>query len=181
MGAPWDDVARETARGDVFNLWYEKSRPFLRPDLSRLDYESEFLQAVTQARIPLGQDAFAFAVQQADLRGADQVALVFIDDPKYVRLVVVCRELQRAAGPHPMFLSGDQVATLFGIHRSWGFGMLQYLQRKGVLKLVASGGVNKANRYFYLPNFPGKEPFKVRRDEDLGNAADLGGADHDIG
>jgi hypothetical protein len=50
-----DQQAVQYDHDEVFELWYAKAKPFLRPELSKQDYYLEFMKACHRAKVPLGK------------------------------------------------------------------------------------------------------------------------------
>lgn len=67
-----------------------------------------------------------------------------------LRLIRLCRELQRTAGSGPFFLAGRTVAELLDMDPVTAWRRLTALEADGILDVVERGTRTKANRYRYL-------------------------------
>jgi hypothetical protein len=67
-------------------------------------------------------------------------------------LVALCRELQRAAGPDPFYLSARTAGTLLEVDHTTAWRWLSVLQINKVIEEVEKGSqkTGKASRYRYL-------------------------------
>ena len=75
-----------------------------------------------------------------------------IEQEKLRQLVALCRELQRAAGDGPFFLSCRTAGRLLGVHFKTANRWLFYLVQEGLLELVKAGDAStmQASRYRYV-------------------------------
>lgn len=75
------------------------------------------------------------------------------DSDDFRLLVSLCRELQRACGPRPFFLSVRTAGSLLGIDPSTASRWLECLVADGILRVVEKGNqtTRKATRFRYLP------------------------------
>lgn len=73
---------------------------------------------------------------------------------KLTILTSLCRELQRAAGENPFFLSARTAGRLLNVSPMQASRWFFLLQSDGILKLVSKGGtaesVRQASRYRYI-------------------------------
>ena len=89
---------------EIFDLWHEKAKPYLREYQPKANYLIEFLNAYKAAKFPIGAaDSEAWCKALRNPLPKDFVP--HFDQPE-IRLVIgFCVELQRNAGDAPFFLS----------------------------------------------------------------------------
>ena len=136
----------------VFGQWHVAARRWLRPEKSSDDYWFEFLEARDNAKYPLGEGVLQRAWEAAQKAPLPKVARQF-ETPSLRLLVALCRELQRAAGDAPFYLSYRMAQTLLRPQSSSTAALwLKGLVRSRVIKVIVKGGpeTNKATRYRYL-------------------------------
>ena len=75
------------------------------------------------------------------------------DDVLVRRLTALCRELQRAAGAGPFYLSCHTAGRLLGADPKSANRWLFFLEDEGILQTVEKGSnrTQRATRYRYLP------------------------------
>jgi hypothetical protein len=143
-------------RGDlrrIFDAWYKASLKYLRPGQSKDEYRFEFLDALDNAKYPLGK----WLIKKAIVKDAKKKPLPEIAKnypcKKIQFLIAVCREFQRSAGDNPFFLSCRMAGDILGISFTRANRMLQGLEREKILHVVKRGGpdTNKATRFRYIP------------------------------
>ena len=141
----------------VFGRWYQAAKRFLRPEVSRDEYWFEFLEGYDNVKYPLGEGVLKAAWEAARKSPLPTAATQF-ENPEVRFLVALCRELQRASGSGPFYLSCRMVQTLLrhDSHSTAAF-WLRGLVRCKIVKLVEQGGPKtmKATRYRYLPPLEG--------------------------
>jgi hypothetical protein len=148
-----DERLSMTSVEEAFVRWYTLAAPFLRSEQSRDEYLMEFLEAWSDAKIPLGEDAISQAFELSDNAAPPAVALKHFSDPKIIRLVTLCRELQTNAGDAPFFLACRTVQRLFALSSPTAANrLLRGLVALKIIVPVQTGGrdTNKATRYKYL-------------------------------
>jgi hypothetical protein len=139
----------------LFCRWYERSKPFLRPELSKDDYRAEFLDALRNAKYPPGEGEFIDAIRGALADSLPPEAQRY-EDPRFQRAVAVCRAAQRAAGEDVFYLSVRTLQALLGLDdHNRAARILRVLEHDGLLHVVTKGSpqTNKASRYRYPPIF----------------------------
>jgi hypothetical protein len=142
---------------EVFELWYAKAKPFLRPELSREDYYLEFLKACHRAKVPLGSSVVAAAWERAKQNLLPLPPKVLaIQKPDFRLLCAFFREMQAGAGDgNEWFVAGGHraCAKLLG-HKNhstvetW-IGALHTMK---ILKTVKKGDAHHSTRFLYLPS-----------------------------
>ena len=139
----------------TFDLWYGQAQPYLRPQQTKDEYRMEFLEAWEDVRIPLGEGALNQILETASRTSPPEVALRnHLSDPRIVLLIKFCRELQKANGEKPFYLSVRTVQQLFELPSPrTAHGWLKALQVLGILSPVEKGGPEtmRATRFRYLP------------------------------
>lgn len=115
------------------------------------DSLAEFLRAWKRVRFPHGQEPLAMILQAARSAEFPEAADLFEGDAARL-LVAVCRELQRAAGDGPFYLSCRKAGELIGLHYTRAADYLAMLADLGIVQVVEVGSAetNRATRYRYL-------------------------------
>jgi hypothetical protein len=135
---------------DVFSRWYQRAAGFLRPEQTRDDYMTEFMNAYASAKKPLGEGAITDAWKLAQEKPLPPEAIEMFEDDKLRLVVALCRELQIVAGNGPFYLSAR---TLQGLLKQDGHATAaRWLRSLCVLQVIAEvekGGGNRASRYRY--------------------------------
>jgi hypothetical protein len=135
-GRQWSD---DEMLKRVFLPWYEQNR-FLREGQTLADYWQEFLSAYDDVRYPLGEGILEQAFRRAASSDPPAEAARF-RDPRTRMLASWCRELQRAAGNEPFFLSTRTVSSGLKLGSpSRATAYLHRLTREKILAEVEKGG-----------------------------------------
>ncbi len=139
---------------EVFELWYAKAKPFLRPELSKADYYLEFMKACHRAKVPLGSSVVAAAWERAKQNLLPLPPKVMaIQKPDFQLLCAFFREMQAGAGDgNEWFVAGGYraCAKLLG-HKNhstvetW-IGALHTMK---ILQTVKPGDAHHSTRYRY--------------------------------
>ena len=90
-------------------------------------------------------------LERADKAEQTAAALGY-GSPETRRLVMLCRELQRASGSGPFFLSCRTAGELLGLDHMTAWRRLQVLRLDGVIEETCRGTKTKAARYRYVRN-----------------------------
>jgi Bifunctional DNA primase/polymerase, N-terminal len=135
---------------DVFSRWFKRAIEFLRPEHTRDDYMTQFMNAYASAKVPLGEGVISQAWKLAQENPLPPEALENFEDGEKRLLVGLCRELQIIAGQEPFYLSARTVQQLLkqdghATAARWlrSFCVLQ------ILKETEKGSGVKASRYRY--------------------------------
>ena len=84
------------------------------------------------------------------------IALYYPDNQKIQHLAVLCREMQKACGDQPFFLSSRTAAGLLEISAMQANRYLRLLVKENVLSIIEKGGTadnpRKATRFRYIAN-----------------------------
>jgi hypothetical protein len=138
---------------NLFDRWYEESKPHLRRELGPDDYWFEFQEAFENVRHPLGtgvvEAAWIAAVKAQPPAEAEQFR-----DVNLRHVVCLCREMWISTGRKPFFLSCRTLQRLLG-HSDHvrAARWLRGLCRSKILQVIEVGGPKgrRATRYRYLP------------------------------
>ena len=94
--------------------------------------------------------------QAIKLEPPQTVALHYPDNHKIQNLAVLCREMQKACGDKPFFLSARTAAGLLEISAMQANRYLRLLVKEDVLAIIEKGGTaqnpRKATRFRYIAN-----------------------------
>ncbi len=141
----------------AFAEWYRRvaSKGLLREGQSRDEYWMEFMRGLENAKYPLGEGTLPAAWEAAQRGPPPKIAEQF-EDPAVRRLVALCRELQRAAGDKPFYLSCRIAQGLLNLptHRKandWLRALAS--KRVKIIEEVEKGSAktHHASRFRYLP------------------------------
>jgi hypothetical protein len=138
----------------IFDLWHERAKQLLRPDLTKEDYYIEFMNACHRAKVPLGSAMVASAWQRANQNPLPLPPKAMAwENQERKKLLAFFREMQIAAGDEKWFVAGGlrTCAKLLG-HNShstvekWigAFCGMKFL------KVVEKGDAHRATRFRYL-------------------------------
>ena len=125
----------------VFDRWSADARLFWRPELTRDDYYSEFLEIYSYIRIGLDEDPIELAFKRASIAPLPDVP--GFTDERIRRLASICREMHEITGGGPFFLPTRKLGNLFAVHFSMIARWLRTLEVLGIIHL-ASGEVRKS-------------------------------------
>jgi Bifunctional DNA primase/polymerase, N-terminal len=137
---------------EVFALWHQKAKPFLRPELSKEDYYLEFLKACHRAKVPLGSVKVAGAWERAKQNLLPLPPKVMaLNKPDFQLLCAFFREMQVDAGDgNEWFVAGGYraCAKLLG-HKNHSTveTWIGALHRMKVLETVKKGDARHCTRY----------------------------------
>jgi hypothetical protein len=140
----------------IVQKWHARALPVVG-DRSMDDTWADFSRAWRKVAVPHGEGPFEVAVARADREAPPKGAAAMYDSANTIRLLKVCRELQRDAGREPFYLSGEQARDVLGIEdRSAAWRRVQMLETDGWIKTLKKGNQKRATRYVYL--HPRSEP-----------------------
>lgn len=136
--------------------WHKKALP----NIETKEFEEtwiDFLKGWDKIKWEIGESPMAQIFEKAIQLEPPKVAVEkYPEHSKLKILVSLCRELQRAAGENPFFLSTRTGARLLKVKPMTISRWFFLLQSDGILKLVSKGGtaktVRKASRYRYIAN-----------------------------
>jgi hypothetical protein len=132
----------------IVRRWFDAALPAI----TTRDFDvtwGEFSTAWGRVRWGIGDGPIMEATRRAAT--AEPPACAAGYGPNLRMLVAILRELQRASGDSPIFLSGAKAAELVGVDRGTGTRYLQSLVADGVLEVVERPprGAIRAIRYRY--------------------------------
>lgn len=148
--------ADPTQLRDIIKLWHDKALPNIRTK----EFEEtwiDFLKAWPRIKYAKGEEPMAKIFERAVQLEPPKIAVkMYPEHGKLKVLVALCRELQRAAGDSPFYLSVRTAGRLLNVTPMTANRWLFLLLSDGVLKLVSKGGaadtVRLASRYRYIAN-----------------------------
>jgi hypothetical protein len=144
----------------VFDEWYKRSLPFLRPGQSRDAYLTEFMNARKHAKTPLGGNTIDEAWQLAQTEPLPPEAGMF-EEERSQRLVGFCFQLQRMNGKQPFYLSSRMCQRLLGLDTAHEAAKwLTALQVMEIIEVAEKGGARRATRYRYLSRKSSPPPWE---------------------
>ncbi|MEN1679875.1 MAG: bifunctional DNA primase/polymerase [Planctomycetota bacterium] len=108
----------------------------------------DFLRGWDNVKFPRGQDPMSVIVERA-MNAPEPIEAAPFEQPQAKRLVAICRELQRAAGDGPFYLSCRTAGGLVGVDRQTAWRWLFLMEKTGLLVVVTRGSNSsmKATRY----------------------------------
>ena len=148
--------ADPTQLREFVKIWYKRALPNIRTK----EFEEtwiDFLIAWPRIKYVKGEEPMAQMFEKAIQLDPPQIAIEkYPDNSKLKILVSLCRELQRAAGNKPFFLSVRTAGRLLNIAPMTASRWFFLLQSDGIIKVVTKGGtaqtVRQASRYGYIAN-----------------------------
>jgi hypothetical protein len=140
----------------VAKQWHKKALP----NIETKEFEEtwiDFLKGWHKVKWKIGESPMAQIFEKAIQLEPPKIAVEkYPEHSKLKILVSLCRELQRAAGNQPFFLTVRTGARLLKVNQMTISRWLFLLESDGILKLVSKGGtaetVRQASRYRYIAN-----------------------------
>lgn len=132
---------------DVVRRWHKLALPVIGTKPFD-DTWAEFVYGWPRVKFPKGSEPMTQILANADASELPPVAELY-DCPLTHRLIKLCRELQRAAGDGPFFLSCRTAGELLGVDHNTAWKRLRMLESDDVLKATARGTKTRATRYMY--------------------------------
>jgi hypothetical protein len=142
----------EQGLSEIFGLWHDAAKSWLRPEQTKQEYWTEFLEGYEKVKHPLDESTLQTAWETAQKSPLPKEAAQF-EKPEIRLLVALCRELQRAAGNKAFYLPCRKVQMLMHPDsQDTAARWLRMLVRAKIVEVVERGGpdTNKATRYRYL-------------------------------
>jgi hypothetical protein len=135
----------------IVREWHHRALPFISTEPVE-ETIIDFLKAWPRVKFPRGTEPMAEILTRA-VANEPETAQRY-ESPQIRLLVSLCRELQRAAGDGPFYLSCHTAGRLLGADPKSANRWLFLLERDGVLRIIAKGSQSsrKATRYRYLPD-----------------------------
>jgi hypothetical protein len=146
--------AEPTQLREIVKVWHKKALPNVRTK----EFEEtwiDFLKAWPRIKYVKGKEPMAQMFEKVIQLEPPPIAVEkYPDNSKFKILVSLCRELQRAAGNEPFFLSVRTAGRLLNIMPMTASRWFFLLQSDGILKIVSKGGIAKtvreATRFRYV-------------------------------
>jgi hypothetical protein len=138
----------------IVQEWHRRALPKIRTR----EFEEtwiDFLKAWPRVRHVKGTEPMTQVFQRAVEGERPQVAVMkYPENQRLQILVSLCRELQRAAGAQPLYLSCRAAGRLFSVSHTEAARWLFLLESDGILQVVTKGGTHEnprnATRFRYL-------------------------------
>lgn len=147
----------------VVREWHRLASPFISTKGFE-DTWTDFLYGWARVKYPAGQGQLQTIVASIPPLVTDDrlpPAAKAYESPELRRLVILCRELQAAAGDEPFFLSGRTATQLLGLDQAErgrvGRWLATLLVHDGILSITTQGTEHKATRYRYVAQDGGAE------------------------
>jgi len=139
---------------EIVKAWHKRALPNIRTK----EFEEtwiDFLKAWPRIKYVKGEEPMSKTFEKAIQLEPPKIAVEkYPDNSKLKILVSLCRELQRAAGNGPFFLSVRTAGSLLKVSPMQVSRWFFLLQSDGILELVSKGGtaktVRQASRYRYV-------------------------------
>ncbi len=133
--------------------WHQLAKPYITTKAFEETW-TDFIHAWPRVKYPKGEEPMAEIVERAFAADPPECVRHYESEP-LKRLAALCRELQRARGEAPFYLSVRTVAEYFSVNPSTGSRWLKLLEMEGVIELVAKGTQKKAraSRFRYRGTF----------------------------
>jgi hypothetical protein len=130
--------------------WHELARPVIRTQPFEETW-IDFIQAWPKVRFPKGAEPMAQVIARVIEADIPDVAQSY-EQSELRRLVAICRELQRATGGGPFYLSARTAGRLLEVSPMTAWRWLFLLESDGILATVTKGTAKtqKATRFRYL-------------------------------
>lgn len=133
---------------DYVREWHRRALPIIGTEPFD-DTWADLVYGWEKVKFPKGQEPMTMILQQADSATLPKCAEQY-DSPITHRLIRLCRELQRAAGDGPFFISCRKLAELFGIDKDTANRRLHMLEEDHIIKKVGKHTAYRARRYRYI-------------------------------
>lgn len=141
----------EAAFGDlkpIVKLWHQQAYPVIGTKPFEATW-GDFVTAYPSVRFPIGEGPLDIILTAADQSMTPACADEY-ESRDMVRLVKLCRELQRVAGDAPFFLSCRTAGKLLGIVHTSAWKLMRVLVVDRILQVEQRGTTAKAARYRYV-------------------------------
>lgn len=138
----------------IVREWHRRALPKIRTKTFEETW-IDFLKAWPRVRQPKGTEPMMEIFQRAAESERPRIAVAkYPENERLQILVALCRELQRAAGTEPLYLSCRKAGDLFSVSHTEANRWLFLLVSDGILRVVTKGGTQKnprnATRFRYL-------------------------------
>ena len=131
--------------------WHKRALPYIVNAKAFEESWFDFAEAWDKIKYPKGEEPIAMMFAKAVEAELPEVAQQY-EQRKLRLLVALCRELQRACGTGPFFLSTRTAGQLLGVNHVTASRWLRGLRLDGILKLESEGSreEHRAHRYRYV-------------------------------
>lgn len=134
----------------LVRLWHRRALPVIGTKPFD-DTWAEFIYGWSRVKWPKGSGPMADILAKTDAAPLPEVAMKY-ECPMTHRLIKLCRELQRASGDGPFFLSCRTAADLLDMgHPMTAHRRLYLLEFDDIIRTVEPGTRTRATRYRYIP------------------------------
>ena len=144
------------ADADVRDLkpYVRRWHKLAKPSIKTKPFEEtwiDFLHAWPRVKFPKGEEPMANILTLARISDPPECSIQF-EQPKLRLLVSLCRELQRAVGDGPFYLSCRTAGRLVGVGHLTAWRWLSLLESEQILRVVEKGNATtkRASRFRYL-------------------------------
>jgi hypothetical protein len=138
----------------IVREWHRRALPKIRTKAFEETW-IDFLKAWPRVRHPKGTEPMTELFQRAVENERPRIAVAtYSENERLQILVALCRELQRAAGTEPFYLSCRKAGDLFSVSHTEAGRWLFLLESDGILQVAAKGGTQEhprdATRFRYM-------------------------------
>lgn len=134
----------------IVGQWHQQALPNIQTKPLEESW-FDFAEGWDKVKYPKGEEPITMVFAKAVKAELPEPALQY-EQQELRLLVALCRELQRACGTGPFFLSTRTAGHLLGITHVTASRWLRGLRHDGILELVSRGSCSdrRASRYRYL-------------------------------
>lgn len=136
--------------------WHRRAERVMTDEFCADDAVAEFICAWGRVRFPKGSSPFDLAVAQMEVTKVPDTAKRF-SSPTTRRLVHLCRELQRASGDEPFYLSSEKAGQIVGCLPMTAWRLLKLIEASKLITVVKRGQGHVATRFRYIASEGGHE------------------------
>lgn len=138
----------------IVREWHRRALPTIRTKAFEETW-IDFLKAWPRVRHPKGTEPMMEMFQRAVENERPRIAVAqYPENERLQILVALCRELQRAAGEEPFYLSCRKAGELFSVSHTEAARWLFLLESDEILRVATKGGTKtnrrNATRFRYL-------------------------------
>lgn len=133
---------------DIVKLWHRQALPVIGTKPFD-DTWAEFVYCWAHVKFPKGEEPMTRMLANAEASDLPLIALNY-ESPDTHLLIKLCRELQRASGSGPFYLSCRTAGNLLGVDHTHAWKQLGMLVCDGVIQIVEPGTKIRATRYRYI-------------------------------
>lgn len=147
----WADAPVQELK-PLVKMWWQMALPVIGTKPFSETW-ADFVHGWKSVRFPKGTEVMSQMLMLAQRSECPPEAIQY-DSDKFRLLVSLCRELQRACGPNPFFLSVRTAGNLLDVDPSTASQWLGCLEADGIIQCVIKGNqsTRQASRFRYLPS-----------------------------